>query len=368
MVVAKLVNKLKSNFNFNSNKHKEYLAEYHNWLMINSTSKEKYITSKIRRIDRFFNILAARSLKNIHIKDIESSIENLFHYPSNAKKIEIFKEMEDRDILQLNRDLKYPTLAPSTIKSDIESCSAFMKWCIGRGYAKTNPFSLVRTNRLKPKINVVKFEKEDLHSIFSLPFYKGEKCKHAYYFWVPLLLRYTGARLNEICSLYKCDIVMINNIHCISINDSFEDKSIKNTCSRRAIPIHSELIRLGFIEFVDQLDEGRLFGGTKLISGYYSNYVSKWFRTIRKNLDLPDNKRAHSFRHTFVDELYQNEVSEEVIMNLVGHGSSNSNKLSITRSVYSTGYEPSVYKPYVEMICNDATKSLLPFQVVPISN
>ncbi|HDM8143976.1 TPA: site-specific integrase [Vibrio harveyi] len=360
MLFLSIVSIIKFKLTIRFKDHNSHLGEYIDWLRANSNSTEKYITSKVKRIKMLLDLIAAPYFYNICIKQVEGGINKLIRYPKNAQKNQNFIGLAHIDIYLKNLELLEEPLSGSTIKGIIESCSSYMEWCKERGYTKSNPFKSIKRSRLATKNTRNKFSNDDLKSIFNHKVFKQTRPKHTYYHWIPLLLRYTGARLNEVCSLYTDDIVFIKGIACISINNDSDDKKLKNICSRRFIPIHSELIRLGFLDFVKGTDNGRIFKSLKPINGYYSNSVSDWFSRIRSSLNMPRDKTAHSFRHTFVDELYQNEVPEEVIMNMVGHGSSIENKLSITRAVYGNGFEPSVYKPYIESIDSKETQNIQP--------
>ena len=78
--------------------------------------------------------------------------------------------------------------------------------------------------------------------------------------WGALLGLYTGARLREIAQLDVKDVKQDGEVWFIDINDDGANKSLKNAASRRQVPIHSDLIRLGFVDWVASKPEGqRLF-------------------------------------------------------------------------------------------------------------
>ncbi|MFV2950278.1 integrase, partial [Pseudomonas japonica] len=107
----------------------------------------------------------------------------------------------------------------------------------------------------------------DLQAIFSGYLYGGTELKkrrevYPYQFWLPLLGLYTGGRLNELCQLDTEDVIEKEGVWAISMMDDELDrplpKVLKNQSSRRVVPIHSELIRMGFLNFVTQaVKEGR---------------------------------------------------------------------------------------------------------------
>jgi integrase len=155
--------------------------------------------------------------------------------------------------------------------------------------------------------------------------------KQASQHWIPLLALYTGARLNELCQLEAIDIKCDDDkIWYIDINDN-NGKSVKTGNAKRLIPLHRQLITLGFIDFANpQKKHGRLFKGPSN-SEISSDGFSKWFNRTYMNERHCDvgnhtneSKCFHSFRHTFINQLTQNGVDMHVIEALAGHSSSGS--------------------------------------------
>lgn len=141
-------------------------------------------------------------------------------------------------------------------------------------------------------------------------------------YWVPILLWYTGARRQEICKLLCSDVVKDDDVWSLSIQIT-ESGGLKNAVSKRNIPIHSELIRLGFINYVDVIRES----GHDLI---FPDLVTKksplgdvWYKRnwphIRKALDLSAKQCPHSIRHMVSSELKKLREPREAIRDLLGH-------------------------------------------------
>ncbi|EZI27601.1 site-specific integrase [Pseudomonas extremaustralis] len=179
------------------------------------------------------------------------------------------------------------------------------------------------------------FTRTDLNAIFSGYLYSGSdvgaiELVFPYQFWLPLLGIFTGSRLNEICQLDLDDIAQDaeTGLWFISITDDEEDKphpkALKNQSSRRFVPVHEQLIGAGFLDFISQarsegreklFSDGLTYNPTKGWGGnattFFTRMPSKstpqggyFFNIgIRKRLEdgKPDNKKFHSFRHTFID-------------------------------------------------------------------
>ena len=101
---------------------------------------------------------------------------------------------------------------------------------------------------------------------------------------------YTGGRINELCQLYLSDIrVSESGVAYLDFNldtpdkvmddETETDKSLKTPNAQRQMPIHPELIKLGFLKYVEALKvdgRERLFPELKHheIKGY-RGYASK---------------------------------------------------------------------------------------------
>lgn len=143
-------------------------------------------------------------------------------------------------------------------------------------------------------------------------------------YWVPLLALYTGARCSELCQLLVQDIDTTGRVPLIKITDQGEEQHVKTTASVRTIPIHSELIRLGFLEYANSQKSTRLWPNLPLRDGKPGSFFSQWFGNFRRSLNVPDTLVFHSFRHTVRTSLTRSNVPEPIIDRLLGHESQGS--------------------------------------------
>lgn len=98
-------------------------------------------------------------------------------------------------------------------------------------------------------------------------------------------------RCNEAAQLYTEDFCEKEGIFYFDIREARADgtkceKHLKTKQSKRQIPLHEELIRMGFVEFVQARKNDpahpRLFPDLPYGStGYFSNPFSKWFRRFK---------------------------------------------------------------------------------------
>ncbi|MEN3033287.1 hypothetical protein, partial [Chromobacterium amazonense] len=80
--------------------------------------------------------------------------------------------------------------------------------------------------------------------------------------WAALLGLYTGARAGEVGQLFTLDVKEEEGIPCIRFTDEGEDQRLKTDVSNRVVPLHPDLIKLGFLDYVAERRESgdwRLF-------------------------------------------------------------------------------------------------------------
>ena len=114
-----------------------------------------------------------------------------------------------------------------------------------------------------------------------------------------------------------------------------------STGEKRIVPLHPFITDdLNFIGYVTSLpnQEGRVFPDLKRINHRYGHYLGKWFSEFKKRsgIDAPPRMKSfHSFRHTLINHLKQNDIPEHYIAEFVGH-----TVQSITLGRYGKKYKP----------------------------
>ncbi|MDH0383731.1 site-specific integrase, partial [Comamonas aquatica] len=138
-------------------------------------------------------------------------------------------------------------------------------------------------------------------------------------YWLPIIGLYTGARIGELAQLLVSDITEEDGVPVIRITDEGEGQSVKTSASLRSLPIHSELIRLGLLDYAEDVrkqdPKGSLWPLLK-----NANIASAWFSKYRKSIGLEGRwLDFHSLRHTVRTRLYKAGVSEKVMDAITGH-------------------------------------------------
>jgi integrase len=304
----------------------EYIANKRDEVDNDSKADEKTIGATEGKLNRLVQVLGDVSVNSIMRKDAEKFRNTLLKLPSNMNKLKEYQGLSLTEIIALAPS---NTLSVSTVKSYIEVVSTFYKWCKHNQYLDHNPFESLRvkkpSNAKKENEERDPWDPEQLVKIFNTPVYTQHDFRHSYYYWLPLIGLYTGARMNEICQLYCADIEKVDSNLFFRFNEDKPDQKLKNPNSRRLVPVHSKLIELGFESYLDDMKKAgneRLFPTLTHSRDGYSKNASNWFSRYRKayELQLEGKKQDfHSFRHNVSDFFKQHDIPDTQAAAILGH-------------------------------------------------
>jgi integrase len=229
----------------------------------------------------------------------------------------------------------YKTITAVTVNNRLRKITAFMSWCKCNGYISENPLAGMKVMTGSAKEARLSFEQQDLIVLLDTEALRLEARKHPWRYWLPLLGRATGARLEELCQLRLDDFIEQQGIPCIRIDDSREGQNLKNSSSRRILPLHPALIEMGLLGHVQSIRRAgadRLFPDLEAVRGKLGHAPSKWFGRYKTKRGVTDARKTfHSFRHTIIDDLRDAGVQDSLIKRIVGHEDG-----AVTFSVYGS--------------------------------
>ncbi|MCE8510993.1 site-specific integrase [Ruegeria pomeroyi] len=181
------------------------------------------------------------------------------------------------------------------------------------------------------------------------------KKDRAWRFWMPLLMLYSGARPNEIAQLHCDDVRQTDaGIWYFSLSDE-DGKTLKTGTSRRRVPLHPELIQIGFLEFVEArrkkngAKEPRIFSELKPDKyGSLAAYASKRIRDtfIPEEITLKDKQTFYSLRHNVRDALRRVKAPADTLLAVCGWSPAG----KAVSDDYGDGGNPDLHAEYVEAI------------------
>jgi len=237
---------------------------------------------------------------------------------------------------------------PKNINKLIYRVRVFFKWLKNNysEYVPQNHFDGLSIQEKKFDKPRDIFTNKELHKIFdTTPFLNNtirnphRRNKLASYF-VPIIAIHTGMRLEEICQLRLEDVYKEGTVDIIRVTISKETK-LKTVTSQRIVPIHENLKRVGFLEYCNymkkQKKERVFWDLTKSRDGYGRN-IGRYFMEYLRKVGVYEfqSKVFHSLRHSFITNLLQNGVREEVVNGLCGH-----KQKTMSTTIYFKGGFPS---------------------------
>jgi len=264
------------------------------------------------------------------------------------KRRKLNKVVRDLPLEKQLANTSQPKISPATINCYLVTIQSFFNWCVDEhdniiNSSPANKLSLqIQTNPNKRKLPYSNAELTTIITELSKLTTRGKNGKkNIDRIWITLLGMYQGMRENEICQLNIDDIVIINNIPCISSTASTSKQSAKNYTSFRTIPIHKTLLEMQFLNFVNQRREVRdkchaqrkvlkeekelqnqLFVTmtyNKKRGSFIKNFLSFFTKFNREKITSSPKKSFHSLRHNFASKLENSSKINYAVSYLAGH-------------------------------------------------
>jgi integrase len=238
-------------------------------------------------------------------------------------------------------------ITAATASTILTRSTAMFRWAFEKGYISTNPATGLTITKPKAKKGHKSrrpFTAGELKALFTSPMYTGHLTRRQRYlsgpqlakdddYWLPIIAYYSGARLGELVQLHFADCIVDGPFPHLSINENGQEKHgeadhkhVKSEAGVRIIPLHPDVIELGFAKFV-QIQK-RTAGKRKRVfygipygaDGQPSSVYSKWFGRYLTNIGLDDPALVfHSFRHTAEDFFRSSQVPKYIIDQVIGH-------------------------------------------------
>ena len=294
-----------------------------NWTHVKTTPQRK---SRLKVVTELIG--AHRRLKTLRRSDFLTLRDQLRFLPASAHKLIARQRISVR---QLVTEKTAPAIHPRTAKVYFELAKSLIRYAQDQEWIEhdiTANLTFKTRNAAPPARRT--YSHEMLLKLINGPVYTATRetswRMDEYKFWLPLLGLYSGARLGELCQLQPTDVRCSNGIWLINIDNS-NGKRIKNTQSIRQIPLHDQLIKLGFLDFVNDQKHASADSDAPLFNSHrqYSNVpvshvASRWFSSYVKQCGLTQEKATfHGLRHTFIQQFRMQRLDILIAKALVGH-------------------------------------------------
>lgn len=237
----------------------------------------------------------------------------------------------------------HPTVqkvSPGTVNKQLGAVQAIAGWGRHNGLVPedapwTDPFNEMRLEEEQSQREP--FDARDLQTIFNAPLFTEHKlpvgAKGAAGIWLPLLALFAGARQAEYAGLRVSDIREDEQTGVPLMwftRDVKAGRRLKTKSSERVVPVHPQLIDIGFLNYVaERRKDGEQAWLLPTVApdqkGALRAWAKWWGRHLRNHVGVKDtNKVFHSFRHGFQDALRQATPDEELRDALAGRSSGKS--------------------------------------------
>ena len=231
-----------------------------------------------------------------------------------------------RDMLRW-KDHLLERLSPKTVRDAyLSTIKAAFNWALDNELVESNPAAGVKVRLARKILNREKglTDTEALAVLqtaynYRKPTKENDRTAAAKR-WAPLLCAFTGARIAEITQLRAQDIHRENSVAFIRITP--EAGTVK-TGRYRDVPLHLQVIELGFLDFVKTCGLGPLFyrdGGRRErahASRIVADRVAKWIRQMGV-LDASVQPN-HGWRHRFKTQGRALGIDSRVLDCIQGH-------------------------------------------------
>ena len=298
---------------------------------------------------------SVRSITRTQCRDM---IEVLRWQPRNASKL--FPGLSPVEIAaKAKAEQRTDLINAANLNTYLNKLGGVFNWAVKEEMIDRNPAQGLRVpDPTLRRDKRLPFSTAQLRAIFAAPLYTGCLDDGTGYatpganqprnarFWIPLISMFCGLRLNEACQLDVADIRLIEKIACFVVSErsdaSTTDKRLKTASSERVVPIHPELLSLGFMDFVAarrRAGEAKLFAEVGMgATGYRSTTFSAWFARFATKAGASSAKTCfHSLRHGFRDALREAQVPRDIALAL-GGWSAPGGSASVS-DAYGSGYK-----------------------------
>lgn len=296
-----------------------------------------------RDIGTFVELVGASfPIAKISKAEVREWKQLLVQYPVKATETKAFAGLSIVQIVKANEKVGKPVIADRTVNRYLSSLGAFLTWAVNNGYLDKNPVEGLMLKK-EAKAPTLPFKADQLQTLFASPWFTGcesdaEWRKVAkpgpvlirdHRYWVPLIMLFTGARPSEIAQLAVNDVRQEHEHWIFHITTEGDEtatgKSVKTAGSMRVVPVHPELIRLGFLDYHTKRLKA---GGSELFPGAKRNQrgqmmadVSREFGRYLTRIGLKKGRglSLYSFRHGAADALRRAGFLDHEFGFILGH-------------------------------------------------
>ncbi|WP_407279719.1 site-specific integrase [Aromatoleum evansii] len=270
-------------------------------------------------LPKFLEIVGDKEISKVRQTDVLEFLRLIQRIPTQRGAPKRLQGVALRDMVT-----DEVTMAPATFDNNyISPLRLFLKWARTTYQDQGFPVTLTvegieyQGTRREGDEKQRALEQSELVRLFTGPEMKAfaASSDQLHKYWLPHLCLFTGARINELCQLNpQTDIIQSGNAWVLRLDPETEGdervtKSLKNTSSKRLVPIHPQLLELGFLDYVTAIQKTGaklLFPAFRPAAGKASKVAREWFADFLRDTGLRDEtpgkgvRGSHVFRHTLI--------------------------------------------------------------------
>ena len=250
----------------------------------------------------------------------------------------------------LNGDPVGPGLKPGSRTKLLQATKSMLAFAVDEGLVDTN-VAMGLTNipdREPVKDKRHAWSVELLNQWLSYRIYKEPRGTWGYRQWLPLVALFSGARLEELAQLLHNEVREVDNVLVFNFQRR-EGASLKTQAAERIVPVHIELLHLGFGQYLRRTNNSKYLWPDLRVpkpGGRWGSAFTTYFTRARRDARCYDQKcDYHSLRATFVTAMVNQRISPELIPVIVGHAVP-----SLTFGTYTKGIDVKVLQGAVDQV------------------
>ena len=294
--------------------------------------------AEYERYARVLTVLSNRKpIQHFTQGDIEDLHKAVSHVELGAVRYLNVETAKVSDLIPTGKR-SYTCISPETASTYSVRLHALHLFAYKKGYTAIRPDKIDKPRFAKIASKLRKatplddtkaksYRVDELQAIFNGYLYcpvelNARKEIHPYQFWLPLIGIYSGMRIDEVCGLSARAVEQSKSgIWHFKIEEQLAlNRKLKNNASKRRVPVHKDLIALGFIDYVIERKRRKavmLFDGLHYNANGWGNAATRFFTRLPSDtspgtgylfdvgvhLKKHDGRDYHAFRHTFIDQL-----------------------------------------------------------------
>lgn len=273
----------------------------------------------VRRFIELFGDIDASKINRHHVEKFRNKLRKLPTRPPNdVRKLSIDDQVSWADQNHAKR-IAHVTVSKSLLSVKLALEFGFLETAMFPDRDWRNPFDgFLKKARKTTRNEILPFNDSQIELVFSLAAYHHREPAK---FWIPLILLYTGARLDEIAQLHVSDLVIDDTrfkgsqpyfkVENLDDDDPALHKKAKSLSANRYIPLPKQLIEIGFLDYANKMkaqEQAHMFPDLPHNRGRNrGSLVSTAFMKMFRELGSKDEKtglntkriNTHSLRHSF---------------------------------------------------------------------